>query len=388
MKTKIEMRRAVRRSCPTSAFTLIELMVALMVAGALVALISAITIQATSVWQRAAGRIATRAQADLIFDRITQDIEGAVLRRDGNVWMAATIQSAPQIGKGDAAMSDATWDGRIKPFLEKMDDASSSLSFPVDGRPFSQSRFGQAGVWFRFFTTQPDVQSSLHNLSAPRAVGYQIVRRRVTASAGASEGSPAPVRYVLYRSSARPASDSWDDPDSTFSVGYDLFSSGAPPDYNQGDAGRIDNVGNIRSPRRFEQVMGNNVVDFGVRCWVRDEESGGLVQRFPLRMPERTPARGFAATVRDGRLQPAAIPPPVGAGAPVRSDEMAYGFPVRIDVLVRILTEEGARLLEAWETGRIARAPGFADDGTYWWFLAGKHSHVYVTSIQVLSHVY
>ena len=70
----------------------------------------------------------------------------------------------------------------------------------------------------------------------------------------------------------------------------------------------------------------------------------------------------------------------------MQADEMTYGFPVRIDVLVRILTEEGARVVEAFENGRVARAAEFDDDGAYWWFLAAKHSHVYVTSIQVLSH--
>ena len=384
--TTMELKRLRSSRFPSSAFTLVELMVALVVAGALLALISAITIQAASVWQRLSGRMATRAQADLIFDRIAQDIEGAILRRDGNVWMAATFQSAPQIGRGDAALSDATWEGRTKPAFEALNDASSSYHLPAGGQPFSKSRFGQAGVWFRLFTTQPDAQSSLHNLSAPRAVGYQLVRRRLTASATAPTDSYTPIRYLLYRSSARPGNDDWDDPDSTFGVGYDLFSSSAPPSYNRGDAGRIDDVGNIRTPRRYEQVLGNNVIDFGVRCWVRDEATGKLVQRFPMRMPERVPVRGFAATVRDGRLRPAAIPPTVGTEPSIGADDMAYGFPVRIDVMVRILTDEGARLIEAFESGRVVRAPGFEDDGAYWWSLAGKHSHVYVSHIQVLSH--
>lgn len=386
MKTKMEMKCPCSSKCLRSAFTLVELMVALMVAGALVALISAITIQAASVWQRLSGRIATRAQADLIFDRIAQDIEGAVFKRDGNVWMAATFQSAPQVGRGDASMADAAWEGRVKPAAESPGDPSSSLYVPAEGEPLSKSRFGQAGVWFRFFTTQPDAQSSLHNLSAPRAVGYQIVRRRLTASATAPTNSHTPVRYLLYRSSARPANDDWDDRDSTFGVGYDLFSSSTPPNYNRGDAGRIDNVGNLRTPRRYEQVLGNNVIDFGVRCWVREDATGKLVQRFPMRMPERTPVRGFAATVNDGRLRPAAIPPTVGTESTFGAADMAYGFPSRIDVMVRILTEEGARMIEAFESGRVVRTAGFEDDGSYWWSLAAKHSHVYVSHIQVLSH--
>ncbi len=369
-----------------TAFTLLELLVAMTVAGMLLTLASSLAVQATALWQRASGALTARLQADLIFDRIIQDLQGAVLARDGNVWMAATFQSVPQSPTGDSGMVDATWTGRVKPALETQDDPASSLRVVGEDEPFSRSRFGQAGVWLRLFTTQPDTQADLHNLSAPRAVAYQVVRRHLTASATAPATSDTPVRYFLYRSSARPASTDGSRGNSTFDVGYDLFSSGPGPTYSQGDASQIDHVGNIRTPRRYEQIIGNNVIDFGVRCWVRDEQSGKLAPCFPAVREDGTQVRGFAATLRDGVWREAGVPPVWGGGSPIAADEMTHGFPERVDVFVRILTEEGAQVIEAYEKERVARPMETRGDDHGWWVLAERHSRVFVTSVRLLSH--
>ncbi|MBE7538930.1 MAG: prepilin-type N-terminal cleavage/methylation domain-containing protein [Opitutaceae bacterium] len=374
-----------QRTRGAGAFTLIELIVALSIGGLLIALTSPIALQVAEVWKRTSGRLATSAQAEIIFDRIARDLESAVFRRDGNVWFVATYQASPQKGRGDSGVSDATWDGRVKPSFEHQGDPSSSLHTASESEQFSRSRFGQSGIWLRFFTVQPDTQSELHDLSAPRAVAYQIVRRRATASASASVSSNTPTRYFLYRSAVRPASENLQDVDSTFSAGYDLFSS-MSPGYNQGDASRIDNVGNIRTPRRYEQVIGNNVIDFGVRCWVRDEVSGELFERFPLRNPGGTPVRGFAATVRDGIFRAAAVPPVVSAEPSLGATEMSYGFPERVDVFLRILTDEGARIVDAFEQGRAGGFEDQGDENARWWSLAIRHSHVYVASVRIFAH--
>ena len=382
MKSSVTTRRRAH------AFTLLELLVAMTVAGVLLAVVSALALQAASLWQRASAALTTRLQADLIFDRITQDLQSAVMARDGNVWLAATFQSAPQRPSGgDASMVDATWSGRVKPALEVQGEPASSLHIAGEAESFSRSRFGQAGIWLRFFTTQPDTQTDLHNLSAPRAVGYQLVRRRLTASASAASTSETPVRYLLYRSSARPASTDGSRGNSTFDVGYDLFSSGSAPAYSQGDASQIDDVGNLRTPRRYEQVIGNNVIDFGVRCWVRDERSGELAPLFPAFRPEGTQVRGFAATVRDGEGRAASVSPVWGTGPSIGVNEMAYGFPERVDVFVRILTDEGAQVIEAYEKGLIARPEEAGDDDHGWWELAERHSQIFVTSVRLTSHV-
>lgn len=368
------------------AFTLLELLVAMSIAGLLVAFLSALSVQTVAAWQRMGGVLTTRMQADLIFERITRDLQSALSARDGNVWFAATFQSAPQnpVG-GDAGMIDAMWSGRVKPALEVQGEPASSLHIAADGESFARSRFGQAGIWLRFFTIQPDTQTGLHDLSAPRAVAYQLVRRRVTASASATSSSDTPVRYMLYRSSARPAATGWGLENSTFDVGYDLFSPGPPPTYSQGDASQMDDVGNLRTPRRYEQVIGNNVIDFGVRCWVRDDRSGRLVARFPAFREDGTRILGFAATVRDGVWRESSLPPAAGGGPPVVAGAMAYGFPERVDVFVRILTDEGARLIAAYENGLLARPIETTSDDHGWWDLAERHSRVFITSVRLRS---
>jgi len=362
-------------------------MVSMGVTAVLLAFMLSTVVQLLGVWERATGSLSTRAQADLILDRVSQDLQAAILRKDGKVWFAATVQSSPQAALGDAAMSDAVWNGRVKPSSENPGAPGSSLNLePVSGS-LEDFRFGQAGVWLRFFTTQPDTQNSLNNLSAPRAVAYQMVRRHITSSASSASPSTAPIRYALYRSSARPMSPSWPDGNSTFAAGFDLFSEAAAVDYTLADSSQIDQVGNIRSPRRYEQIVGNNVIDFGVRCWIRDE-NGALAIGFPRRtgLPAGNSNRGFAASLRDGVWAAPVSPPSHGAFAPPALERMTFGFPERIDVLVRILTDEGARILEAFELGRTSRPPETSSDDEHWWNLALAHSHAFTQQIPIRAH--
>lgn len=365
-------------------FTLVELITAMGVTAVLSALMLGLASQLLSVWKRETGALSTRAQADLVFEQLTRDLEALVMRRDGNVWLAATVQPAPQMGRGDSAMSDAGWEGTVKPGNELPGTPGSSLCLePVSGS-LADMRFGQAGVWLRFFSTAPDTQTSLSNLSAPRAVAYQLVRRRVTASASSRGRATAPFRYTLYRSSARPMSPSWPDENSTFAAGYDLFSRASHPHYNRGDSSVIDHVGNIRAPRRYEQILGNNVVDFGVRCWGRDS-SGRWSALFPTPTISGggRPSLGFAATTRDGFHREQVIPPDSGTSTSLAAEEMSYGFPEQVEVFMRILTEEGAQKIEAFEDGRVLFPAAESNEAEAWWQIVLQHSHVFVRTIHV-----
>ncbi|HRE83163.1 MAG TPA: prepilin-type N-terminal cleavage/methylation domain-containing protein [Opitutaceae bacterium] len=367
-----------------SGFTLVELITAMGVTAVLSALMLGLASQLLSIWRRETGVLSTRAQADLVFEQLSRDLEALVMRRDGNVWFAATVQPSPQIGRGDSTMSDAEWEGRVKPGNELPGTPGSSLSLEPTSGSLADMRFGQAGVWLRFFSIVPDTQTSLSNLSAPRAVAYQLVRRRVTASASARGRATAPFRYTLYRSSARPMSPSWPDENSTFAVGYDLFSAASNPHYNRGDSSVIDHVGNIRAPRRYEQILGNNVIDFGVRCWGRDS-TGRWSPLFPAPSISRsgTLGLGFAATTRDGLHREYAIPPSSGTSTPLSAEAIRYGFPEQVDIFIRILTEEGAQKIEAFETGRIVSPFGEGTDAEAWWRIALQHSHVFVHTVRV-----
>jgi hypothetical protein len=60
-----------------------------------------------------------------------------------------------------------------------------------------------------------------------------------------------------------------------------------------------------------------------------------------------------------------------------------HAFPEVVDVMVRILTTEGASAISAYEEGLIPVPEGFSED-EYWWELAEGNSEVYVRRIRVL----
>lgn len=325
-------------------FTLTEVLVAAVITVMLAGLLLGAVVQVLNVWGRATGVLATAGQAAFVLDQLTADLEAAVLRPDAGVWFAATVQR-DQAGTGDSGMNGAAWSAPAKP-----PGAASLALAPPSGR-IEDMHFGQAGVWLRFFTAQPDANDSANNRSLPRAVSYQIVRRRVGAV----------HVYQLFRSQVRPGGAN-----STFSAGYDLFASA----YSTGNATE-QHPGNVRRPNvRF--LLGNHVVDFGLRLYARAAD-GSLVPVFP-----DGPAgeQTLAATT-----DPAAVPPGY-AGRPV-----VRAWPAAAEVMVRVLTEEGARLVDNHESGRTSGPAGvpYAD---HWWRLVEAHSHVYVRRIELRGTVY
>lgn len=73
-----------------SAFTLIEIMVATVVMVILVGLVIQITSQVLNVWNRSSGKLSANAQARIAMDLLTQDLETAVFRNNGMMWLEAT----------------------------------------------------------------------------------------------------------------------------------------------------------------------------------------------------------------------------------------------------------------------------------------------------------
>ena len=241
----------------------------------MVALVIEITGNVLNIWTHTTGTLATENQAALIFDLVAKDLRGAVMKRDGRVWIAATIQN-DQTGAGDAGItvvsstgvagapleSWAAGTGIIKPGQGSPGTTGSSLNIPTYTPPVSAAatlttgnmvslnsptapspssyRFGQAGVWLRLFTTQPDNALPVgavsgtpngQNDSVPRAVGYQIARIALTPTDYANNL----FHYYLFRSTVRPWATAVDTPSgnvsnvlqsqgrSTFGAGYDFF---------------------------------------------------------------------------------------------------------------------------------------------------------------------
>ena len=338
-------------------FTLVELLVATAVTVVLAGPLVAVATNVLRAWQRSGGQLEGAAQATLVLDLLERDLRAAVLRRDGRVWLAATGQP-DQSGAGDIGGSLASWAamGGVKPGSSSPGTVNSSLQLnPASGR-LEDDRFGMAGVWLRFITTVPDDNREMGSTSASRAVAYQLVRHSLASGPGST------VRYSLFRAEVRPSGDR-----STFTTGYGLFGDA----YNKPAVGgsNLADPGTVRRPRR-DQLLANNVIDFGVRIWTRD--AGGAPA---IAFPQSSTNLGFAATARDGTasLDAAwganpALPPAAASAHFYPAGEMTYGFPEGVEVFVRVLTEEGARQIEAFESGR-ARAQT-------WWEIALAHSLV------------
>jgi len=328
---------------PKRGFTLVEVLVAaaatLLLAGLLLALATNVLI----IWGRAAGTLETEGQAEIILDQIALYLEATVMRMNTQAWFAATVQH-DQNGPGDAGMTDEDWPATAKP------TGTASLQLVPDSNQLEDARFGQAGLWLRFFTIQPDANNQASNRSTPRAVAYQLIRHRIGSG----------YRYQLYRSQVRPGGTN-----STFSVGYDLFA----PAYTTPN-GVAQNPGNVRRPNA-QFLLGNNVVDFGLKVFARAAD-GSLALAFPM---NNVAGQSLVATT-----DPATAPAGYGGTPVVRV------FPAAVEIEIRILTQEGAGLIANLEAG-LMPAPTGVPFSDYWWRIAEAHSRVFVRHVGIKSEV-
>ena len=301
-------------------FTMVELLVALAITLVIAGLILGLTANSLGSWGRSQGTLAAESEAHAVLDRLAQDLQGALYRDDGGVWLVATVQA-------DTGASGA-WVGGTKPPATSFDPAT-----PVLG----EARFGVAGVWLRFFTTAQGADDRTGDPAAPVAVAYQIIRRSPTPSGDA-------CHYLLYRSVVAPSA--------TFAAGYDL----SAPDYaaaplTDGAAGSVRHPGG-------QQVIADNVIDFGVRLFGHASAAATagsqLVQIFPV-----------DATDLDYQ-----------ARLPSTAGELRGRFPAVADLMLRVLTAEGARQIAALEAGLITGE---------WWTIAGAHSKVFTRRVTFIA---
>jgi len=195
------------------------------------------------------------------------------------------------------------------------------------GEPIGTNRFGKGGVWLRLLTAAPALGEEV--VAGVRAVGYRIELRRVT-------GAPdAPLQYQLYRSEVGTAE--------TYARGYDL-------DPAEGDyADR-----NTLTVPEEEDLLAAEVVDFGVRLYRRDSPGAGRTRLFP----GMGGSGGFLATGQPGVGDP---------------------FPTQVEVMLRFLTPEGSRQLEALRAGRIEAG---------WWEIVDRHSHTVSRLVSIPARFY
>ena len=334
------MKRARSKKRGSAAFTLLELLVAVAITLVIAGLMLAVTTQVLNLWRRTQGAHLQAATARQVFDLLECDLTAALHRKDANRWLALDILDSP------AALTNHGWlaigamkpanGGSLRPLPEP--DANGL-------RRLRDARFGFSGTWLRFVTTNVESGGSL-----PAVVAYQVVRRPVTGDPVAA--NPAPVRYSLYRSVVSTAE--------TFAQGYDVTAAGYGSSNNTpssalSTAFRLPR--NVMNPSHAN-LLAVNVVDFG--CWLyRRDGAGGLVRLYP-------------STTGDVAHH--------AVGQSMTDDSR---FPAVVDVFVRILSEEGATLVEAMEGGRVERPSEHASDDDWWWAVVAANSTVFIQRIEI-----
>lgn len=320
------------------AFTIVEVLVAVGITAALAGFIVVIVGNVSGFWARTSGRLSAEAQGRFILDQITVDLQSALYRDDGKTWLAATILA-------NTTNTFGLWNttGTTSSALKPANAAGSQQGTAIG--PLADARFGIGGTWLRFFTTKRGAGTTV--APAPVAVGYQIVRR---ASSG-NEARSTDRRYLLHRTEVLPAT--------TFSTGYDLALAAYNPTRNTAAVG---NAAEIRCPT-INSVIGENVVDFGVRLYVRDAAAvDGLRRVFPA----NNNALNYTART------PSSV---TGAADP---------FPEVLDVMVRVLTDEGARVLAGYEASpqRVTAQTGRTVQ-QFWWDIVLANSQVFTRRIVI-----
>lgn len=352
-------------------YTLVEVLVAAGITALIAGFIAAIVASISTSWSRSSNRLGADAQARLILDQIQLDLQAATFRDDGNTWFAADILNG--------ASGGATGMWIVAPRNPKP-VGGISLNLTTPG--IAQSRFGTAGVWLRFFSSGRSVTNAAGALttpSAPVAVSYQIIRRyTATNPANTNTG------YLLHRSEVRPGANGTGSTarPGVIESGYSITAAAYTTSSSSTNSGAV--LGDPRSVqvpgavRTLDTVFGDNVIDFGLRAYVRDASApGGLRLIFPA-----TTAGALTNSPQPLRSSLPANTPPSAAGYNPR-----LLFPDVVDVMVRILTDDGVEAianLERVQTPALAVPQKYNNNAQQWWWgVAEENSRVYTRRVVI-----
>ena len=371
------MKETIPPSTRAKGFTVIELLVAVSVTALLSGMLLLISTQVLETQSKSSSTLETNQIAQFVLDQIQEDLQCAVYRNDGNVWMAISLLNdnentgswvSPSISSNGKSPIDSL---RIVnsdwPNEELVDSEIDALG----QGPFFKSRFGVGGCWLRFFSQAPELDPRSKNFGSARAIAYQIVRYGLT-------GAPTSrAKYQLFRSDVSAKN--------SFEAGYNLHPDaegyGSSASSNSLDptdpstprvpisiTNPILSSGSEYSTTSFS--IASNIIDFGIRAYHLEKNSfgtGNLIQIFPpidIKSPGNLIAEESLAT----SYKPYQTLP----------SKNFYLFPDIIDVMVRVLSMEGSRLLEAFESGSVPSSENFN-----WWSIAEEHSEVYIRRIKI-----
>lgn len=298
------------------AFTLLEVLVAATVAVLVVGGALAVVANALAWNGRVSGRQQARAEALRVLDRVAADLMAMCRMAGSEIGLAATLVD----GTGTSGLWEADANGQPGGRVE------------VDGDEVATMRFGVGGVWLRFIAQAAG--SEAEDGAVPRVIAYQIIRRRAPSAAG--------PRYWLHRAVVR-AGETEGRP-GMWEAGGNLDPAAASSFMRTGPGNDGSVAGDpfaVVRPGAAENLFAEGVVDFGVR-FLEPAGNGSWRVIFPLGPADRD------------TLAPRIDP-----------------YPQAVDLLVRVLTPEGARRLAAFENGA-----GIVDAGATWWALVAANSEV------------
>jgi len=378
MRFYLKRRTADLSKSKLRGFTVLELIVAVSVTAVLSGMLLLISRQVLETQTVSSAELERNQIAHFVLDQIQEDLQCALYRNDGNVWMAMNLLNESD---NSGSWIEPKKSSFAKPPLNSLriiesdwpSDALQDAEIDSLGQgPFAKSRFGLAGTWLRFFTQSPELDPQAKGDGAARAVSYQIIRYGITGSSNSRK------RYHLFRSDVSAKN--------TFEAGYNLHPEN--DSWYGSDASNISVDPNFLGTPRVPSTLINpvieeggdylptsfslatNIIDFGIRAYHLEKNSfgtGNLVQIFPpidQDSPGNLLAEEFLATSH--------IP------YQVITDPTFYLFPDVVDVMVRVLSEEGARILESFENGDFPNM-----EEVDWWSIAEEHSKVYFRRIKI-----
>lgn len=302
-----------------SGFTILELLVATSVSVILLGLFLSVSTNILDAWGSSRDSLSSNATARIVLDTLAGDLESAIIRNGDGVWLACDLlETKNNSGRWESARNE-------KPTGTQ----SLQIDFENPALTSNDYRFGVAGSWVRFFASPVDA-SSTENGGDINAIAYQLIRRKPHSQASEAEES-----YNLYRSIVRA--------DHTLSEAIE--DSGYFIDQFDG-ASYEGQAGEILSPRNDSSLLARGVVDFGIVFYATDS----LGNREVL-FPKPAGPRIFRVPLET--------------------------VPESAQVFVRILEEEGAKQLSAYERGLIPTG-----DPDFWWNSVNRYSTVYTCWIQ------
>ena len=306
-------------------FTILELLVASSVSIILIGLFLYVSANIMDAWRQSRDSLSANAKARIVLNTLTMDLESAILGHDRGVWLACDLL--------ETTATSSRWERADYPQNEKPNDATSlEIDFANPELGPDHYRFGVAGVWLRFFASPTDAAGSGDGGDV-NAVAYQMIRRKPH-----SRSSEPDESYNLYRSIVRSdhTLEEVKEDEGYFIDQFDGRSYEGQP-------------GEVTTPRNDSSLLVRDVVDLGA-VFYRKNALGQDEALFPT-----------TDGVRQFRVP-------------------RDGIPDYADVYVRILNEEGAKQINAYERGLI---PSTQSD--FWWETVNRFSTIYTKRIHFKS---